>query len=121
MSLVKGTAAQVMFVGSLRFLNQVQYVFRLARCEVGGRKLIPDLLVPGTDEIRRAKVKRCVSWLSMLEEELANGCVPFEIRSQMAPFLLRCLARFRGAPRVEFGANNVKRNVRTVGVYRICT
>src|ERR1700736_414690 len=106
MSLVKGAAAQVVFVGSLRFLNQVPYVFGLAGCEVSGRQLIPDILVSRTDEIRRAQVKRRVSGLSMLEEELANGCVPLEIRPQMAPFVLCCLARFRGTPRVEFGANN---------------
>src|SRR5216683_783231 len=120
MSLVEGAAAQVVFLGGLRFLDKVQYVLGLTGCEISGRKLISDILVPWTDQIRRAKVKRCVSRLNMLQEELANRHIPLKIRTQLAFLLPRRLARLLELPRFEFGADNVKRNVRTVRRHGMC-
>src|SRR5258708_27193968 len=120
MSLVERAAAQVVCLGGLRFLDNVQYVFGLAGCEIRGSKLISGVFVPGMEQIRRAKVKHCVSRLRMLQEELANRHIPLKIRTQLVFLLLRRLARLLEVPGFEFGADNVKRNVRTVRRYGVC-
>src|SRR5260370_29558596 len=120
MSLVERAAAQVVFLSGLRFLDNVQYVRGLAGCEIRGRKLISDIFVPRTDQIRRAKVKHCVFRLRMLQEELANRHIPLKIRTQLVFLLLRRLARLLEPPGFEFGADNVKRNVRTVRRHGMC-
>jgi len=79
MSLVQGAAAQIMFLGGFRLLDQVQDILGLAGREIGGRKLISNIFVSRTDQICRAKVNCRVHGLSMLEEELPEGCIPLKI------------------------------------------